>query len=359
MNGPSDISQPSTTSPAVIPPATFPPTVMLDAVSMISGSVARLQNISLKIPAGRTAVVGHSGAGKSSLLSIIAGFESSSTGSMVLGPTASHFNMPLFWAPQDNGLWPHLTVSEHLTAVFGPNPKRTTETRDHETLAYETLAYETQTAEKDQTSIDKSLRAFDLIHRQSAYPGQLSRGEQNRLSVLRCLLANPALILLDEPLIHVDPKRQPEYWNLIENHLKESTASLIFATHQPEIAVAHSDFCLCLNDGSVEWFGSTSELYHSAPNQRTAEYLGPNNWFKKHEVRAIFGLERESISCRPERLRLSKCDSSDLQIVGTTFSGSYAVTRLQNANGDLQKEVIHRPHANVFEAGQSVSLETL
>lgn len=326
------------------PLSTALPVVTLYDVSMVSRRVVRLKNVSLEIPAGRTAVVGHSGAGKSSLLSLLAGFESPSSGSIELGPTAVNFNMPLFWAPQDNGLWPHLTVRQHLTAVSGPSPEGNGEKPD---------------AEKTHSSIDKSLRNFDLIHRESASPGQLSRGEQNRLAVLRCLLANPALILLDEPLIHVDPKRQPGYWDLIEDHLKESTPSLIFATHQPEIAVAHSDFCLCLSEGSVAWFGKTCELYDSAPNQQTAEYLGPNNWFDQTEVRAIFGQEREFISCRPERLRLSKCDTSDLQIVGTTFSGSYAVTVLRHTDRGLQKEVIHRPHGNVFEAGQSVSLETL
>lgn len=327
----------------------------LQNVSMVSGSVARLQNVSLEIPLGRTAVIGHSGAGKSSLLGIVAGLEAATSGRIHLGDQASTFRLPLFWAPQDNGLWPHLTVRQHLTAVTG----------SAETSPTETSPATVRSAKEKDSLLDKSLQAFDLIHRQTSYPGQLSRGEQNRLAVLRCLLANPALILLDEPLIHVDPNRQPKYWAAIEDHLTESSASLIFATHQPEIAVAHSDYCLCLNEGTVDWFGATRDLYDEAPDQRTAEYLGPNNWFNKDEVRAIFGLESEFISCRPEQLRLAKCDTSDLQIVGTTFSGSYAVTmlrhvpKLPHVHSDIQKEVIHRPHANVFEAGQFVSLETL
>lgn len=330
------------------------PAVVLDNVTLVSGSVARLHDVRLTIPQGRTAIVGHSGAGKSSLLSIMAGFEFASSGRVNLGSMAAHFNVPLFWAPQDNGLWPHLSVRQHLHAVSGEESKTVGEFQTHGVPGSDLT-----TAEESQTSIDKSLQAFDLIHRQSAYPDQLSRGEQNRLSVLRCLSANPALILLDEPLIHVDPNRQPRYWKQIEDHLKESTASLIFATHQPEIAIAHSDYCLCLNEGSVDWFGPTHQLYNWAPNQQLAEYLGPNNWFENHEVRAIFGLEHEFISCRPERLTLSKCDSSDLQIIGTTFSGSYAVTVLRHTASDVQKEVIHRPQANVFEAGQFVSLETV
>ncbi|MEP3482495.1 MAG: ATP-binding cassette domain-containing protein [Fuerstiella sp.] len=330
------------------------PAVILDKVSLHSGSVARLQDIGLKIPHGRTAIVGHSGAGKSSLLSTIAGFECASGGQVNLGPMADQCDMPLFWAPQDNGLWPHLTVRQHLTAVTSQESKTAGALSTHDVLDPDLTA-----AQKTQTSIDKSLHAFDLIHRQSAYPEQLSRGEQNRLSVLRCLLANPTLILLDEPLIHVDPKRQPRYWNLIENHVKGNGVSLIFATHQPEIAIAHSDHCLCLNEGSVDWFGPTGQLYNAAPSQQLAEYLGPNNWFENDEVRAIFDRECEFLSCRPEQLRLSKCDSSALEIIGTTFRGSYAVTELRHTSGQLQKEVIHRPQANVFEVGQFVTLETV
>lgn len=344
MNRPTDI----------LPPSNATTAVTLRNLSMVSGFVARLQNVSLEIPSGRTAVIGRSGAGKSSLLSILAGFEFATSGHIELGTTASTFRMPLFWAPQDNGLWPHLNVRDHLTAVLGSDVLNS-----QILTSAEVGSAKIPSAEKSDSCLDKSLQLFDLNHRQTFYPGQLSRGEQNRLAVLRCLLANPALILLDEPLIHVDPNRQPRYWTVIEDHLTKSSASLIFATHQPEIAVAHSDFCLCLNEGSVDWFGATRDLYNDAPDQRTAEYLGPNNWFEKHEVRAIFGLEREFISCRPECLRLSKCDTGDLQIVGTTFSGSYAVTELRHAQSDIQKEVIHRPHANVFEAGQFVSLEAL
>ena len=353
MNRSTHITSPSCNSPAVV----------LRDVSMVSGQVVRLNKISLNIPAGRTALVGRSGAGKSSLLSIIAGFEWATRGSVQQTSTSSQFSMPLFWAPQDNGLWPHLTVRQHLTAVAAPashgTPRHNASHRNtphHKTG--EQSPVQPPTVESD-SHLDKSLAAFDLIHRQAAYPRQLSRGEQNRLAVLRCLLANPAFIVLDEPLIHVDPKRQPQYWNMIEDHLKETGASLIYATHQPEIAVAHSDFCLCLKDGSVDWFGSTDQLYASAPNQQTAEYLGPNNWFSRDEVRIMLGQEHESISCRPEKLRLSTCDTSPLRITRTAFHGSYAMTVVHSAEGDLQKEVIHRPHENVFKVGQSVSLEVL
>lgn len=312
---------------------------MLKDVSLTSGRTQRLDKINQVLPAGRTAVLGNSGAGKSSLLSILAEFEVPTTGKFERAPTRSGFQLPTFWAPQDNGLWPHLTVREHLTSVVDRS------------------AHSNHL--KDAGSVDKSLEAFDLVHRQSSYPGQLSKGEQNRISVLRCVLANPALILLDEPLIHVDPKRQPVYWDCIEQHLDESSASMVFATHQPEVAVAHSEHCLCLKNGQVDWFGKTTQLYDSAPNQQTAEYLGPNNWFTKSEVGAIFSRTDEFISCRPERLRLAKCETSRLQIIGTTFSGSYAVTTLRDEDHNIRKDVIHRPHGNVFEMGQFVSLEVL
>lgn len=313
--------------------------ITLEQISLTTGRVSRLSDLSIALREGRTAIVGFSGAGKSSLLGLLAKFEHPTGGTIDWQEPIGDFSLPVFWAPQDNGLWPHLTVRQHLEAVTSKRPG--------------------SESAKNEIGLDKKLKAFDLEHREAAFPGQLSKGEQNRLAVLRCLVADPAVILLDEPLAHVDPKRQPEYWKQIEEHVQQRTATLIFATHQPDIALAHSEHCLCLNQGRVVWFGPTNDLYSTPPSQQIAEYLGANNWFSEAEVRTLLLRSEQSISCRPERLHLTVCSTGTAEVTSTVFSGSYAVTQLRDIEGKIEKEVIHRPPRNVLQSGDRVSLEVL
>ena len=77
----------------------------------------RLTDVSVTVHAGTTAVIGRSGAGKSSLLHVLAGFETPTHGSVQANLGTGTERLPLFWSPQDGGLWPHLSVLAHLEAV--------------------------------------------------------------------------------------------------------------------------------------------------------------------------------------------------------------------------------------------------
>ena len=70
----------------------------------------RLRDVTLTIERGVTAVLGHSGAGKTSLLNLLVGFESADSGEVSARFDRGAHARPLFWAPQDDGLWPHLTA---------------------------------------------------------------------------------------------------------------------------------------------------------------------------------------------------------------------------------------------------------
>ena len=78
----------------------------------------RLCDLTLRIEPGVTAVLGHSGAGKTSLLNLLVGFEKPDAGKLTAEFNRSSHRIPLFWVPADGGLWPHLTVLEHVAAVI-------------------------------------------------------------------------------------------------------------------------------------------------------------------------------------------------------------------------------------------------
>ena len=143
----------------------------------------RLHPLTVQLHPGCTAVIGYSGAGKTSLLNLLVGFEKPGAGTVV------HPATPVFWAPQDNGLWPHLTVREHFSVVRpGALP-------------------------------DDLLRDFDLAHKLARRPDELSEGEQSRLGVARALWSHAPVLVMDEPLVHVDPARAETCWRVIRRHL--------------------------------------------------------------------------------------------------------------------------------------------
>lgn len=194
----------------------------LDRVTLHGRGRPRLNDVTLTIHPGVTAVIGYSGAGKTSLLNVLVGFEKADQGRIVKPPEQTGMSvppkrLPLFGVPQNDGLWPHLTALEHLTAVapvlLPPLRRGGAENR---------TAY-----------CDSLLAAFDLAHRADRRPDQLSQGERARLSVARAIASHAAVLVMDEPLAHVDPARLGNYWNVLSEHGRATDTSLTIATHSP------------------------------------------------------------------------------------------------------------------------------
>lgn len=310
----------------------------------------RLSKVDLEISTGVTSVIGYSGAGKTSLLNLLAGMEYPDSGNIschVPEPAASGFSLPIYWSPQDSGLWPHLSVRSHVTAVVDSNAGK--------------LGNPSEFA-------DKALADFDLLHRQHAFPGELSRGEQSRLAIARALAANPAVLLMDEPLAHVDPVRTPKYWSIICGHIKNTGASLIFSTHEPVAAIRESQSVICLDAGQVKFTGETRQLYHNPPDKEVARFLGPINWFVKDECESWLShcskpddsaTKNGERGIRPENIQLNENAEGAFQILSIRFCGGYSETILRHLSTSTTKTILHRPAANIHHDGQSVNLEVL
>jgi iron(III) transport system ATP-binding protein len=327
----------------------------------------RLDQVSVEIPAGRVAIVGASGSGKTSLLNLLVGFEQagegtlsvgsfalsdgSSAASVSLNPQSSTFNPQrspfCFWSPPDYGLWPHLTVREHLTSV-SPDPYATRVTR--------------------------LLLGFGLETVSSAYPASLSQGECSRLSVARSLAAEPRCLVLDEPLEHVDTALRDQCWRVLREEVATTGASLVFSTHAPDRVLSEAEWCLCLDEGRLVWAGPVEELYDRPGSPEVARFLGPCNWLAE-ERSAVSGQQsaRESPPVatgglavhsathpvRPERLQIVFDEGGPYRVESERFSGHIAeVELLLLVNGTTQT-VYHRPPRPVLATGQRVSLRIL
>lgn len=293
-------------------------------LSNVTLAPERLDNISISIRAGVTAVLGASGAGKTSLLNLLAAFEEPGTGSIERPPK-------LFWAPQDGGLWPGMTVREHLSAM----------TRDNQ-------------------AIEELLDAFELGNCVKQTPATLSRGQQARLTVARALLADATALVMDEPLAHVDTNRRSAFWKAIRHSMASRNQSLVFATHEPELVLGEAEHVVCIESGRSCFDGSVADLYWNAGSASDAAFLGPVNWVTEDIRMGWFAKERSEVpKClRPEQLQVDQSADADALITVTSanFRGSHEELILRHDESGEYRTFWHRPISNHLNPGMPVSL---
>lgn len=276
----------------------------LDSVSLAPG---RLRNVSTQVHAGVTAVVGWSGAGKTSLLNLLAGFEKPTSG-RIRGTHAAA------WVPQNGALWPHCTARAQIQIA----------------------------ARSD--DVTRFLKAFDLENAAELLPADLSEGEQSRVAVARALASHMPVIVMDEPLVHVDPARVGKYWRAIEEHLTITRASLIFATHEPTVAMGHASRVICLHAGRIVHEGPVADLYANPASEELMNYLGPGNWFTPEEAERWCNMVLATSCCfRPERIALTPELDSPIVVKHSTFVGALETCQLSHESTGAERVIAHRP----------------
>lgn len=311
-------------------------------VTLQGRSRPRLNAVSLELPAGATAVLGYSGAGKTSLLNVLTEFERPDSGScrFLIDSTSDPQSraprrLPLFWVPQDHGLWPHLNVTEHLKLVA----PTTEAARGAEAL----------------------LQAFDLDEVAAAHPDQLSLGERARVSVARALISDAHVLVMDEPLAHVDPPRAGTYWKFLDDWCREHQTSLVFSTHQPEPVLRVARHVVCLEGGLCIYKGAVDDLYYRPPSRALSAFLGPANWITSDDVgtwvTADAPVPAAIEACvRPEQLEITRSDTGPLRVESTVFSGGFSEVAIRHEHSNQRRTFYHRPHAATLRAGDRVLL---
>ncbi len=303
----------------------------LDDVTLHGKGTPRLSDVSCEIHSGVTAVVGYSGAGKTSLLNLLVGFERPHQGAVQPCWSAAD-RLPVYWVPQQDGLWPHLTVAEHLQVL---------------------LAAEPAAAQRS----ENLLGAFDLLDKSGTVPDLLSQGERARLSVARALAGSAGVLVMDEPLVHVDPARSGRYWRAIRDHLNDSGTSLVVATHSPETVLRQADRALCLKQGRLLAHGSVHELYYQPKTAELAEFLGAANWLPTNEAQQ-WSLDKpdETACVRPEQIQIEPADTSPFVVQSAKFAGSIEEVEVLNEDKQQMRTFYHRPAAGRLVPGTRVML---
>lgn len=196
------------------------------------GQRLALDDVSFTLAAGElTVVIGANGAGKTTLLSILAGALEPSAGSVTLPPGAR-----VGWIPQETALYGKLSVTENLR-LFA----RLERLPDPESAARAMVA---------QMGLEE--RAGDPV-------GTLSGGNRQRVNVGLGLLAEPSLLLLDEPTAALDPEQRGRLWEFVRGFAARGTA-VLFTTHDLTEAHDYADRVLRLQDGALAFAGAPADL---------------------------------------------------------------------------------------------------
>lgn len=215
-------------------------------------AVEALRNVSVTIPNGSwTAVIGHTGSGKSTLMQLLDGLLSPTTGSIRNGQRqlqagANRKEMAAFRQQTDfvfqfpeNQLFAE-TVLEDV--MFGPqNLGRT-----------------------DKEARTDAIAALEMVHfpreDYKRSPFDLSGGQMRRVAIAGVLAMRPQTLILDEPTAGLDPSGQDELMRLIKT-LHDQHRTILMVTHQMELVGAYADHVLVMNHGQMTMFGTPQQLF--------------------------------------------------------------------------------------------------
>jgi ABC-2 type transport system ATP-binding protein len=193
-------------------------------------------------PGELVALIGPNGAGKTTLLSILAGVQSPSAGAV------SRAGGEIGWVPQQPALYSKLSVAENLQ-LFA----RLEKVSDPGGVVGRML---------DQTGL--SDRAHERVDR-------LSGGNRQRVNVALGLLANPPIILLDEPSSSLDPAQRERLWEFIGKLAASRGTSVLFSTHIVWEAERYAQRVLVLDEGRLLFDGSPAQLAHAGASNADFE----------------------------------------------------------------------------------------
>ncbi|WFU12804.1 ABC transporter ATP-binding protein (plasmid) [Rhizobium sp. CB3090] len=326
-------------------------------VTKMYGAVAAVKDISLSVSRGEfLTILGPSGSGKTTALMLLAGFTAPTKGDILIaGKSVSE--VPSYRRDQgivfqSYALFPHLTVHRNLEF---PLEMRGVKAADRA------------------TRVGRMLERVRLGEFGGRMPSQLSGGQQQRVAVARALIADPPILLLDEPLGALDRNLREQMQIEIKELHREFGKTTICVTHDQEEALTLSDRIVVMRAGQIEQIDTPEALYDRPKTRFVANFLGEANILENTE----FKVESDAVPSsgmvsmlRPERISVGRrsaarrADADQRQAVSGTvedmiYAGPLRKYRVRVGNTVL----IAREHVasdqEVFHPGDEVRLDWL
>lgn len=221
--------------------------IRLDNVTKSYGDSIAIDNVSLTIPQGKTtALIGPSGSGKSTLLALIIGLELPDDGRIAVDAhpltpqSALSLRRRMGYVIQDGGLFPHLTAQENISLMANeagwPPDRRKNRLNELCTLT-----------RFPPTALDR-------------YPIELSGGQRQRVSLMRALMLDPDVLLMDEPLGALDPMIRADLQDDLKTIFQRLTKTAVLVTHDLSEAAFFSDTIILMHQGRIVQQGQFHDL---------------------------------------------------------------------------------------------------
>ena len=254
-------------------------------------------------------ILGPSGCGKTTMLRMIAGFEKATEGEISIGdqivskagdgifvpPEKRHIGMVF----QSYAVWPHMNVFDNV--------------------AYP-LKIQKVSAEQLKERTTKALALVHLEEYAARFPNQLSGGQQQRVALARALVAEPGLLLLDEPLSNLDAKLRESMRFEIKELQRKLGVTVVYVTHDQAEAMAMSDRIIVMYKGVIQQIDVPTQIYEHPANPTVADFIGLVNFLEGEAEPGVIHFNKlgcslpvevsfagpARVAVRPEHITMSK-----------------------------------------------------
>ncbi len=324
--------------------------------------VVAVDNVSLDIEAGKLiTLLGPSGCGKTTMLRMIAGLETPTSGNIYIGdnvvthlPPNKRDTAMVF---QSYAIFPHYTVAENI--AYGLKMKKLNK------------------SEID-VRVEQIIELVGLKGLAERNPSQLSGGQQQRVALARALVMEPSVLLFDEPLSNLDAKLRVYMRTEIRNIQQRLGLTSIYVTHDQAEAMALSDNIIVMNKGKIEQIGSPNEIYQRPKTKFVADFIGIANFIpaqvQKLEDSKVFvkvydGVqevnapkrdvkigEKIDLVIRPEGISIEEKGNFSAKVIQSTFMGNVQDYVLDFYGQELKVEVSNPIDKKTYDVGDTVGI---
>lgn len=240
------------------------PYIRIENVSKEFDGIMAVNNLSLSIYQGEFfSILGSSGCGKTTLLRMLAGFETPTSGKIYIDDidmtTTPPYERPVNMMFQSYALFPHMSVGQNV--AFGLKQERLLKSEIKERVE----------------SVLELVQMSSFIKRM---PHQLSGGQRQRVALARSLVKQPKLLLLDEPLASLDKKLKERTQLELVTIQERVGITFIMVSHDQEESMTMSTRLAVMNEGQTRQVGPPHEIYEFPNSRFVADFIGSINMFE-------------------------------------------------------------------------------
>ena len=280
-----------------------------------------LENISFTQEKGEIiSLIGTSGIGKSTLLKCIAGLCDINSGDIILNnnkiDSLEANNREISYVFQESPLFPHINVLDNILFNMSTYDKK---------------------------KLDFLLDKTELKSLVKRFPFELSGGENQRAAVVRSLIRNPDLLLLDEPFSNLDTVNKKYVKEIVFDIIKESNLTTIIVNHDIEESLEISDKIMIINDGKIDAIDTPENIYNHPKNLSTAQLFG--------DVTSL-AIQNKKRYIRPENIKIVEKSIYDIEV-----NNSFYLGEKYRISAKLGSDIINLYHNTNIKKGSKLFVD--